>query len=74
MLISFGADIDMVTNSGNHALTLASWKGHANVCLDLIKEGIYVNQVDKDADTALIWAAKYNKVESVKLFLTGINV
>ena len=58
----------------NAFLTIASEKGHQNVVAYLLAKGIDVNQQDKNGETSLTKASRWNHIETVEILLQTQNI
>jgi ankyrin repeat protein len=76
ILLDHGTDPNISDDSGTLPLLLAAGlEGSADAVAQLLSHGAIPNASDKDGDTALIEAAKYGRIDIVKLLLEhGANV
>lgn len=68
-LLKAGADVDVETQEGMTALTLAANFGYAEVAKALLTAGVDVNTAVQNAWTPLMYAAKAGHADLVKLLL-----
>ena len=73
MLISLGADASLLNNNKYSPLHAAAEKGHVEICKMLLSHTspAYVNLRGRDGQTALSLAAKYNKMDVLRLLLAA---
>ena len=64
-LIAKGAPVDWQDEKGSAPLHTASWNGHTELVMLLIKNKCNLNVTDKKGNTPLIWAALNNKMDNV---------
>ena len=66
LLLEFGADINIATDSGQSALNLASISGHLETVRLLVENGAKLNQVDTAGECALVGAARHGQFAVVE--------
>ncbi|MGH7653178.1 MAG: ankyrin repeat domain-containing protein [Gemmatimonadaceae bacterium] len=69
-LLTAGADVHALTNSGATALHLAAGSGSADAVLALIEKGADVNAKESaHGQTPLVFAAEYNRADAIRVLL-----
>jgi len=68
-LLNGGADIDLIDELGNTALTVAAAENQQSILKLLLSQGANVNAQSKDGTTALMNAAMYGNLEVARLLL-----
>ena len=66
-------DVDAKNIDGDTALTVALYKDHENVALNLIRHGADFTILDKNGETVLMKAARKNHFDVVKEFISFIG-
>merc|ERR1719197_443023 len=66
LITEYGMAADYSTDKNENALMKAAANNHWEVCELLISEGAKLNQVDCEAQTALMWAAAEGQLQTVK--------
>lgn len=67
LLLSYGADVNLVGPDGRSALRAASWAGHEEIVQRLLDAGANVNQQDAEGRSSLIAAAYMGHVGVVEI-------
>ncbi|KAF6031090.1 hypothetical protein EB796_010566 [Bugula neritina] len=66
MLITHGADVNLLDRNGMSPLMMAAKKGHAGAVKVLVEAGAEVNLVEKRGYTPLCWACSNGSLESIQ--------
>ena len=70
LLLEFGADINICTDSGQSALSLASVSGHLETVRLLVENGAKLNQVDSSGECSLVGAARHGQFAVVEYLVS----
>jgi ankyrin repeat protein len=70
LLLEFGANCNVTTNSGVSALSLASERGHCDIVRMLVQNGAQLSQVDNGGSSALLYAAQMGHLNVVGYLLS----
>jgi ankyrin repeat protein len=70
-LLHGGADVHVVDNDGNSALTLAAREGHTGLVTALLQAGADANHYNNEWFTPLMWAAYYGRTDVAAALLAG---
>jgi ankyrin repeat protein len=73
--LSYKTNINPLTNNGESALIMASWKGHKEIVEFLLINGANVNHSNNFGGTALIYASRWGHIQIVEILLEyGANI
>lgn len=70
LLLEFGANCNVTTNSGVSALSLAAERGHCDIVRMLVQNGAQLSQVDNGGSSALLYAAQMGHLNAVGYLLS----
>ena len=70
LLLEFGVNCNVTTNSGVSALSLAAERGHCDIVRMLVQQGAQLSQVDHGGSCALLYAAQTGHLNVVAYLLS----